>query len=649
MTPMKLLRCLNKNCIYLSLLLSVSSFSQSSESYLEYKKTYDNINELIINDNISYEIFIEKNKIKVLQNNYYESMIMSENGIHNNKENFSYSELIKLNDFEAYSVINSKGRERKMKVTQITERQANQSSIFYNGVKEKQLTFPNLEAGVKKVYSYQREFIDPFLLQSHIFGSNYPVLNSTLEIKVDEGITIGYRIFNDPDNNIEFSKTEKKGQHIYRWTLKNIKPVKMESNNPGFRYFIPHINVYVKDYTINNNKINVLDDTGNLYEYYKSFIKDLNITEDAGLKAFTLELTSGITSDTEKMKQIFYWVKDNIKYIAFENGYEGFIPRQASLVYNRKFGDCKDMSSIICAMAKYAEIDNVSVAWIGTRDIPYSYNQLSTPAVDNHMIAVFIDNDNDIFLDATDRETRYGLPTAFIQGKEALISDRDTYKVIKVPVIEPKQNETKEIVKISIDKGKIIGSGTVSHNGFSRTNLLSQIGDATDKRRFEMIKSIVNKGSNKFQLKKYTEHNISDRDLPYEINYDFELDNYTIQVDRELYIGLFLDHFYEGMSLDADRVTPISLDYLQGNHSVYELKIPEKYSVKHLPEDFTIDNDLVKAECYYVNTKDTVSLTVKIELKKLLIEQPDFALWNQTIKSLKNTYSQTLILIENEI
>ncbi|MNY02764.1 hypothetical protein D3C86_1353490 [compost metagenome] len=103
-----------------------------------------------------------------MQDNYYESMILSENGILNNQENFSYSELVKLNQYEAYSIINDKGKDRKIKVTQTNEKQARQNSVFYNDVKERQLIFPNLEAGAKKVYSVQTEFVDPFLLQSFL-------------------------------------------------------------------------------------------------------------------------------------------------------------------------------------------------------------------------------------------------------------------------------------------------------------------------------------------------------------------------------------------------------------------------------------------------------------------------------------------------
>ena len=633
--------------IYLVLFIGLFVITTNAQNSLEeYKKQYPDFNEVVLNNTQSYEFSIENDILKVIENNQYESLILTANGIQNNKESFNYSELVKLLGYEAYSVITENGKEKKIKVTQTHEIQSGQSSVFYDNVKERQLIFPNLEAGAKKVYSYQSEIVDPFLLHKFIFGSNLPIKNAALEIKTDKNINIGYKIFNDPTNSIEFSKTEKKGKWIYKWTLKEVKPVKFESNSPGFLYQIPHINVFIKDYTINNKKVEVLGDINKLYTYYRGFTKNINLKEDPTLKAITLKITENLTNDDDKIKNIFYWVKDNIKYIAFENGYEGFIPREASLICERKFGDCKDMASIITTMAKYANVKNVFISWIGTREIPYSYDELPTPAVDNHMIAVYKKGENYIFLDATDKETLYGIPTAFIQGKEALYGEGENYKIIKVPVVSAETNEVKEQVKFAIEKDKLIGSGKVQFNGYSRSNIVMRMGDATNKTRFEMIKSLVLKGNNKFNLKDFTEENLSNRDKPYQINYNFDLGNYIVKVDKEIYINLFLERPFEKIIIEKDRVSPFEFEYLTLVNSQYELEIPKNCTVKYLPKNFSLDNDYVKANFVYEVKNNTIILDIKMQQKKLLLDKSDFELWNKTIKELKTNYTETLILLE---
>lgn len=634
-----------KNLLFI-LLTSVSSFGQSE--WLDYKKNYPNVNEIIINDSQSYDFFIENKKIKVLQNNQFESMILTENGIQNNQESFSYSELVKLLDYEAYTIVSEKGKEKKIKVTQTNEKQARQSSVFYNDVKERQLIFPNLEAGAKKVFNYQTEFIDPYLLHKFIFGNYLPILNSSLEVIAEKNINIGYKIFNATTNQIEFSKTEKKGKWIYKWTFKKTNQLKFEDNSPGFLHQIPHIDVYIKDYTINSEKIEVLDNVDKLFNYYKGFVKNLNQNIVPELKKLTEELTANLKTDEEKIKSIFYWVKTNIKYIAFENGYEGFIPREASLVFERKFGDCKDMASIITAMSNYANIPNVAISWIGTRTIPYAYNELATPSVDNHMIAVFKNGEDFIFLDGTDKETRYGIPTAFIQGKQALFGDENgAHKVITVPIVTAESNEVNEIVKLSIENNKIIGSGKIAFTGFSRSSILMQIGDATNKTRFEMIKSLVLKGNNKFSLIDFSEENKEDRDLPYVINFDFDLDNYVVKVDKELYLNLYLDKYYEKLTIEKNRVAKFEFEFLTFTNTKFELTIPKNYSIKYIPKNFSLDSDYLKADFTYEVKDEKIILHCQLKQKKILLDNNDFEKWNLDIKKLKTNYSETLILLEN--
>ena len=94
---------------------------QAQLTFQDYKKEYPDFNEVVLLDYQGYEISIENKKLKIIQNTSFESMILSENGIHNNEESFTYSELVKLLEYDAFSVVNINGKEKKMKVTQNLE------------------------------------------------------------------------------------------------------------------------------------------------------------------------------------------------------------------------------------------------------------------------------------------------------------------------------------------------------------------------------------------------------------------------------------------------------------------------------------------------------------------------------------------------
>lgn len=627
------------------LLIAISVKAQ--ERFDDIKKSYPDYNELIVNDLLQYDFSIENKKLKVIQDNHYESLILSENGIQNNQESFTYSELVKLNSYDAYSVIDNNGREKKIKVTQTNENPYHSSNIFHYDIKERQLIFPNLAVGSKKVFDYQVEFKDPYLLHKFLFQkSMLPCRNATIEVKTDKNIEIGYKIFNDPNHNIVFSQTEKKGRIFYSWTLKDAKPIRIDDNSPGYLHELPHIDVYIKSYKIDDREVKVLGDVSLLYNYYSEFVKNLNKTEHKELKDLSLKLTENQPDEISKVKSIFYWVKDNISYIAFENGYEGFIPREASVVYERKFGDCKDMSSLITAMANYAGIKNVSISWIGTREIPYSYNELATPSVDNHMIAVYKNNDRYYFLDATNKFTRFGIPTAFIQGKQALIYGKDQYTIVDVPITSAVDNSAIDEAEFKIDGDKLIGTGKLTLMGYNRSIILDQLNYASGNDRQDFMTKLMLKGNNKYRLINYSEENLEDRDKPYIIRSKFDIDNYLVRVDHDIYLGLCVDKRFVELLLDDDRQWKFDLNFVANSTSSYTLEIPKGYTIKYMPENFTIDNDLFYVNTVYSVKDNKINVAIEIFSKKIVIEKSDFTLWNNTIKKMKRNFNETLILTQ---
>ncbi len=620
----------------------------SAQTLAEYKQRYPDYPEVVLRSHQSYDLAMVKNKLQVLQDNYQETMILNQNGIQNNRESFTYSDLVKIRSYEAFSIVNQGGKERKIKVTQTSDRRNVSNNIFYDDVRERELTFPGLEAGARKVLRYEYEFEDPFLLHRFVFAGAYPVKTATFEVTADKGIDIGYKIFNANGADIKFTTSQKKGRTVYSWTASDVKPLHPEDYHPGFLHVAPHISVYVKSYGPDKEKVQVLDQTNELYTYYKGFVNSIPPADTAELEQLTATLTSGIDNEEDKVRTLFYWVKDNIRYIAFENGYEGFIPRSAGTVFERRFGDCKDMANLIATMAGFAGVENVHLAWIGTRKLPYTYAELSTPATDDHMIAAYRNAEGHfVFLDATDNLTRYGLPTAFIQGKEALIDQGNHYEIVEVPIVSPSDNLRKDEVKLHLQDDILAGSGKLTITGHMRSRYLSALGDHTGRTRQNIMQAILLKGNNKFRLFEHSDAHATDRDAPYLIDYTFDLQNYAVRADDELYVNLFLDKPYDKNIIPAERQAPYVFDFLLSDQAVYTLEIPEKMRIESVPADFTINNDLLDCRFNYKQSPGKISLHLEVNLKKLQIGPQDFNLWNETLRQLKSRYNESIVLKSN--
>jgi hypothetical protein len=63
-----------------------------------------------------------------------------------------------------------------------------------------------------------------------------------------------------------------------------------------------------------------------LYVWY-SYLISKTKNDKTYLKVQVDKLIAGKTTDEEKIKAIYYWVQDNVRYIAFESGFAALCPR----------------------------------------------------------------------------------------------------------------------------------------------------------------------------------------------------------------------------------------------------------------------------------------------------------------------------------
>ena len=120
----------------------------------------------------------------------------------------------------------------------------------------------------------------------------------------------------------QFSMEKKRKETIYKWTIKNEKGDEDFGNAPDNRYFIPHVIIYVASFENENGTQSFLNDLSDLYKWNNAYTRDLNTSNDEGLKKIVDSLVKGKTSETEKAGVIYKWVQQHIKYVAFENGLE---------------------------------------------------------------------------------------------------------------------------------------------------------------------------------------------------------------------------------------------------------------------------------------------------------------------------------------
>lgn len=563
-----------------------------------------------------------------------------------------FSSFFELSKIEASSFQYSKNKYDEFEVKKFTEKDELENS-FHDDFKSINYIYPNLKKGSKSKLKYTEKIKDPRFLNSFYLAEFFPIEKGKYTIAADNDINLEFKEFNTEGYNINFSKEVKRKKTIYTWEINGIDAFKYEERATTYKKRIPHIVPRITSYTTNNNEVKILETTSDLYNWYYSLTKNINKeAPSTELVKITQNLIEGKTSNLEKVKAIYYWVQQNIKYIAFEYELGGFIPREANKVLSNKYGDCKDNSSILQEMLEIAGIEG-NLTWIGTRSIPYSYEEMPTPKVDNHMILTYTENNKTYYLDATGRYLSIDYPSSFIQGKEALVNKGfENFEIKKVPVIEAGKNLYRDSTQIELYPDFIKGKNHLRATGYHKNMIFSFLEECkNDNDVKELYKSIFEKGNNKFLIESFKNFNAYEYDKDFEVNYNFKIADYAKYLGDEIYINLNLNKFLTHIKPQKDRITEIEYDFKNKLEYYTQLKIPEGYKVGYLPENININHKLLKASISYKHDQEdnTINYTHTIELNFLslnLTEQKEIL---GLIDEVEKSYNEIIVLKKKEL
>lgn len=618
-----------------------------AQSVEEVQQQFANEYAVFLNQNRSTKIYLKDNQPVAESAEQNEMLVLSDkaNGIYNKYKVF-HGSFDELKDLNAYTNVPDGSKYRKIKVADIKTQNATSSGVFYDDMKESVFDFPSLVKGALAVEEHTEYHKDPHLLSPFYFTSYMPVIHSKFTVSFPSTMQLKYIIKNDAENRIQVKEEKHGKQTVYEFTASNLKSRNRYGDGPPRSHYEPHVIIHLASYRNDQGEeVSYLGSLNDLYAWNYAFLKTVNTEASPLLKHLADSLTAGISTEKEKTRQIYKWVQDNIKYVAFEEGLEGFTPRQAADVCTKRYGDCKGMASLLTAMLRLAGV-KAYFTWIGTRDIPYDYNEVPLPITDNHMISTANISGEWIFLDGTDPNCIFGTPSKAIQGKQALVGLADKeYKLIKVPEISADKNFMIDSTFISINDNGIKGNSSVYFNGYFGTDFFNTMLYRDNKDMKEYIKGRVTKGSNKFILDDFSVNRFSNTEKIMNIKTKFEVPDYGKKIADEMYINMALDKYGSTSLIDtAKRKVAIDNDFKFHVKNYTILDVPQGYEVSYVPENYDYKNSLFAFNVKYSQTAGKVIAEQEFKSDIMMLEPKDFAKWNETIKEMNSQRKKQLVL-----
>jgi hypothetical protein len=615
--------------ILLPLIFCLTAYSQQDKAAVYLKK------------NASLDIDLVGDQLQITESFYSEKLFTKDFDSHS-REKVYYSDLDPLKSFEAETIL---PRSKKVRVSTIETKDIVERGIFYGGHKLKDFVYPSLESGAIGKLSYSKTITDPHLLSPFYFTEYIDVKFSEFSVSSPSNVNINFKIFGRDRENIEYRKEIGSNKIRHVWTMRDIPAWQSEADAPARSYAAPHIVIFIDSYSIEGKSYTVVTNVSDLYKYYTSLMKQIPDDDEIYLNMLVTRITKDKRTDREKTAAIFQWVQEHIKYIAFEDGMAGFIPRSAADVCNKRYGDCKDMANLLTSMINAAGIKAYRT-WIGSRRIPYSYDDVPSVIADNHMICTVELENEKIFLDATDSYLPFGRPTSMIQGKEALIGKTDTeFEIIKVPILPPKDNQRIDSIIVSIEAAGVRGSMFSKLTGYRKVDLDRADFVATLNQDNDYLRKFYEIGNNNLMIDNPVAQGMGSQNQEALVSFTFWQPGYYKKIGNKIYFNMSINRLLPGDKIELDkRSNSVERDYQYEDRVVSVLLVPPGYTVTLLPENRIKEWPAFGVRTSYKILDNKIYFDRTIYSNHLYLDSPSFAEWNEFIDELTLINSKTVVL-----
>lgn len=442
------------------------------------------------------------------------------------------------------------------------------------------------------------------------------------------------------NSNTAISDTTGKFNRI-TYKFKNLSPSKSYKNGPSFLNSQPYLLILAKSYkNKKGNSKTLFKETKDLYSWYYSLCSDLPKPNEE-LIQFTNSLITDKSSEEEKIKAIYYWIQDNIKYLAYSNGLAGFKPESANDVFYRRFGDCKGMANLCKSMLQIAGID-ARLTWLGTNDRKFTYD-IPSMIVDNHMITtVYLKNGKKYFLDATEKFCALGDYADRIQGKQVLIEDGINYKIDSIPFLGDKRNLVQFNSNLELINSEIKGeiSASISGDMKSITQYISTlIKTDLDENDYKNLLKIDN---DNVELSSLKLNNLTNRDSSINLNFNLNVINQVL-IGQQVLINLNYRTYFSDLDLSNKWIKTLDFKKAINDVETIRFKIPANYHANYIPKGFSVNNEDFSISLAYTLENGYLLLRKEIKCNSGLIQASNFLKFKESINQLKNFYNQSVV------
>jgi len=499
------------------------------------------------------------------------------------------------------------------------------------------ISFPDISEGA--VIEYRFKIIRNQLINKKDFVLSYPVQASEpiaraeFRLKTPPETKLHIDFLNREYNNFSAvlePKVQKDSTGIvYSWGFRDIPQIIPETKMP------PDIEV--------NPTIVLSSFSGwqDLYAWWWNLAKD-KIKADGPIKEKIRALLNGKGTPEEKIRAIYNFCAQEIRYVAVEYGQAGYEPHAAQDTFKNKYGDCKDKAILLVTMLREAGF-SASPVLISTKSY-YNLREDFPSMLFNHAIAIVDLGEESVFMDATAETCAFGDLPADDQQRRVLVFKNDGYAIKTTPLFSPGHNLLKQVLNINTNADETLSADkTILTFGLYDQSQRYWLRYTTPELIGETLKQKIQEISIGGKLKDYEIKNLDDLNTPVVLKFWFSGPEYFTEAGR-LRIMPQLASLDTSLVAKEARRFPIDFGVLESKEMIFEIAIPTDFVVKYIPESISEDSPWFGFKAEYSSGRGKVYLKQKSELKRNLVEAKEYPAFKAFFEGLAKKLKQRIIL-----
>lgn len=486
--------------------------------------------------------------------------------------------------------------------------------------------------------NFQRTILKPEQFCTIPLISSYYTKHGSTTVRVPKSLGQSVKVIPMRlTDNMKFSCNESNDEIVYTVEMTDVEAYKKEPYAPSASISAPCLKVsgYFKD-------------VNELYRYLSSRIDQSDATS-ASVDSLARRITATKVDVKEKIDTIASWVRQNIRYIAVENGDYGIHPEAADVVLHRKYGDCKGSASLIRALLRAVGIDGRYV-WLGTRgEIDTDWTDLPALCSGNHMIAAAVVNDSIIYLDGTMRYCPAGYLSPSIRGAQTLVEkNADECIIGRVPELDLSEDTDELLATINITDSSINGHLVRTFKGIMHHIFSSSYYDKKKTRQSDILKTYLAYPKN--ATTSFSNINlpiVADNSKPgTTIEADFSETASISRTASTLYVSVYpiKEAFLDVLDL-KERVRSMRISVPHRYVANITVNIPEGYTADAIPTKKSVKSKWFDCEISYDYSADGKAIVCTAEFKTLdrTANREELEQWNSDFKKFVNANNWRLV------